>query len=114
MSAVAPDEAIESELVCYYQNDELPTVWVEGRVGMDWTGAAPRSAQRLLHVLGKERAGELIDVLARMRNHPEDALVQRICSRTMTYWFDDPNDWRDFQDLIDRIIAVVRAETAAV
>jgi hypothetical protein len=112
MDTIALESAIESDFICYYQADELPNVWVDDRVGKDWTEAAPDSANRLLHKIGKEHAGELIDVLTRMRDHPEDPLVQEISMSTMTDWPNDPNDWRDFQDLLDRIIAIVRKETA--
>jgi hypothetical protein len=113
MSASDVENAIENEFVCYYQLDELPGVWTEEALAADWDERAASSADRLLHVLGKERAQELIDVLERMRNDPQDLLVQRISSGTMMFWFDDPQYWQAFQSLIDRIIARVRAATAA-
>lgn len=111
MNAINLENAIESEFVCYYQLDELPGVWTEEALATDWDERAASSAERLLHVLGKERAPELIDVLDRLRHNPQDPLVQRISSGTMMFWFDDPQYWRAFEALIDRIIAAIRAAT---
>lgn len=110
MNTVAIEKAIESEFVCWYQNDELPTVWVDGKLRMDWTARVPESAGRLLHVLGKDRAGELIRVLERMRDAPDDLLVQRISARTNTDWSYDPESRPDFEDLLNRLIAALRAK----
>lgn len=111
MNAIDLEDAIGSEFICYYQIDELPGVWTEEALKTDWDERAAESTQRLLHVLGKERAGELLDVLNRMRNNPQAPLVQEICSGTMMFWFDEPQYWHAFEALLDRIIANIRAAT---
>jgi hypothetical protein len=111
MNAIDVEDTISSEFICYYQIDELPGVWTEEALKTDWDERAAESTERLLYRLGKERAGELIDVLNRMRDNPQDPLVQRICSSTLMFWFDDPQYWHAFEALIDRIIANIRAAT---
>jgi hypothetical protein len=49
-------------------------------------------------------------VLERMRDAPDDLLVQRISARTNTDWSYDPESRPDFEDLLNRLIAALRAK----
>ena len=105
-------QAIKSEFTCYYQLDELPGPWTEEVLRVDLPERARDSARRLRQAVGEANVQALVELLSAMQKDPNHPLVQRIGSSTMMIWSDEPEDWRVFQLLIERIIESLQAGSA--
>src|SRR3990167_5374747 len=103
-----PQQAIESEFVCYYNGDELNERSDEFRAQLPMMTWA--SARRLRNAVGAEKVPDLIGVLESMKAEPYGPMMSTIITSTMIGWPDDPQDWAVFKDLLDRIIDFLRKE----
>jgi hypothetical protein len=96
---VAPEKAIRRIFETQYITDELGHDWIE-----DIPQMAKISAQSLYLSVGKNQAKKTCDFLQEMRNNYEHPLVLDAELSVWVDWEDEPEEWANFQMLLDEII----------
>jgi len=98
-----PPAALDHELSCWYNGDELGSVRTEA-----FRTSLPRrafdSAERLRQLVGEDKVAELIGVLETLKSEPNSTLMRNLMEGSQTWWADAPQDWAIFQNLVDQII----------
>lgn len=93
-----PEKAIKHIFSTQYLTDEL---------GPNWTTDIPEmavaSAQKLYSYAGKDQSKKLYNLLKEMRNNYEHPLVLNAELSAWVDWEDEPEQWKDFQTLLDEI-----------
>jgi type I restriction-modification system DNA methylase subunit len=94
-----PEKAIKHIFSTQYLTDEL---------GADWTKDIPEmamlSAQKLYSYVGGDQSKKLRSLLQEMHDNYEHPLVIDAEFSAWVDWEDEPEQWSDFQKLLDEII----------
>lgn len=102
-----PEQAVEEELVCYYNLDEPyhpdffhgPALAERG-----W-----QSAGRLRHRVGEDRVPALIDLLEAMMGSLNHPMTARACQSSLFDVWGAPEDWDVFRGFVAQIVTHLRA-----
>jgi hypothetical protein len=103
--SVTPQEIILDEFGCHYLGDEL-------QVGNDFASRIPAMASASAKRLARKSGGELdktITLLGDLRRDRAHPLLGTIGEQTLLWWADDAKAWELFGELVDAIIAELRA-----
>lgn len=98
----AIENVILTEFRAHYLGDTLPT---SPKLREILPLLAKSSAGRLDNLVHGEERRQLIDVLSALRDNPQHPLHGHISNATEIHWPDIPEDWADFQQLMELIIA---------
>jgi hypothetical protein len=94
-----PEQSIRHIFTTQYITDELGHEWAK-----DIPEMAAISAQKLYSYVGKNQAKEVRNLLQEMRSNYEHPLVLDAEMSAWVDWEDEPEQWKDFQILLDEII----------
>jgi hypothetical protein len=100
-----PEKAITHIFSTQYLTDELGSDWVK-----DIPEMAIVSAQKLYSYVGKGQSRKLCDLLREMRSDYEHPLVLGAELSAWVDWEEEPEQWTDFQKLLDEIVKNIPSE----
>jgi hypothetical protein len=96
---IEPEKAIKHIFSTQYLTDELGPSWTK-----DIPEMATVSAQKLYSYVGKDQSEKLRNLLQEMHNNYGHPLVLDAELSAWVDWEDEPEQWADFQRLLDEIM----------
>lgn len=106
-------ETVRSELVCYYQADELPPEWSDEFLAEELPTRAAESAERLQDAVESGQQSALVELLTEAASNPTHPLVVQVSKDTLLNWGQQRN-WPVMQTLLRAIATKLSAIQATV